>query len=153
VHPAGSKEGRERIPLFIGSYLIHNPSNVFSMHVISMQIVRFNNNRRSRTSISCQCTLPVNIIFTNFITLNNYSHLGSRTAVISLTLLTPKHWKGSNMAISSVHRLLKNDPIVKQGSCIREPICWLHFLFYFSILDQEPTRLGIRVLDTLMVPY
>jgi hypothetical protein len=45
-------KGRELVPLVVGSYLTHGPSNV-----ACMQIVRFDNNERSRTSI------PANTIF------------------------------------------------------------------------------------------
>jgi hypothetical protein len=44
----GTKEGGELVLLMVGSYLSHSPSNVVNMHII-----RFNNNRRFRTSISC----------------------------------------------------------------------------------------------------
>jgi len=53
TQPAGTKEGRELVLLVVGNYLTHNLSNV-----IYMQIVRSNNNRRFRISISCQCNLP-----------------------------------------------------------------------------------------------
>jgi len=47
AQPVGTKEGRELVPLLVGSYLTQNPSNV-----TNMQIVRSNNNRRSKTNIS-----------------------------------------------------------------------------------------------------
>jgi hypothetical protein len=47
TQPVGIKKGRELVLLVVGSYLTHNPSNV-----TNMQIVRFNNNRRFKTSIS-----------------------------------------------------------------------------------------------------
>jgi hypothetical protein len=52
THSQGTqkKKGRELVPLMVGSYLTHCPSNV-----ACMQIVRFNSNRRPRTSIICQC--------------------------------------------------------------------------------------------------
>jgi hypothetical protein len=40
-----TKEGRKLIPFVVGNYLTHNP-----FHVACMQIVRFNSNRRSRTT-------------------------------------------------------------------------------------------------------
>jgi hypothetical protein len=49
MYPTRIKEGRELVPLMIGNYLTYNPSNV-----THMQIVRSNNNRRSRTNISRQ---------------------------------------------------------------------------------------------------
>jgi hypothetical protein len=53
TQPVRTKEGRELVPLVVGNYFTHNLSNV-----ICMQIVKFNNNRRSRISIFCQCNLP-----------------------------------------------------------------------------------------------
>jgi hypothetical protein len=60
------REGRKLVPLVVGSYLTHKPSNV-----ANMQIVKSNSNRRSRTSISrqlniylynkCQSTMKSNI--------------------------------------------------------------------------------------------
>jgi hypothetical protein len=47
AHPAGTKEGRELVPLLVDSYLTHSLSNV-----TCMQIVRSNSNRRLRTSKS-----------------------------------------------------------------------------------------------------
>ncbi len=41
AQPAGTKEGKELIPLVVGNYLTHSLSNV-----TCMQIVRSNNNRR-----------------------------------------------------------------------------------------------------------
>jgi len=54
ARPTRTEEGREIVPLVVGSYLTHNPSNV-----AYMQIMKSNNNRRSRTSISCQHNLPL----------------------------------------------------------------------------------------------
>jgi hypothetical protein len=54
AQPVGTKEGRELVLLVVGGYFTHNPFNV-----ADMQIVRFNNNRRSKTSISHQCNLPL----------------------------------------------------------------------------------------------
>jgi hypothetical protein len=48
------KKRRKLIPFVVGSYLTHCPSNV-----TYMQIVKSNNNGRSRTSITCQCNLPL----------------------------------------------------------------------------------------------
>jgi hypothetical protein len=53
VQLAKPKEGRELVPLVVGNYFTHNPFNV-----TSMQIVKFDSSRRSRTSISHQCNLP-----------------------------------------------------------------------------------------------
>jgi len=53
VQPRGVKEGKELVPLMVESYFTHNLSNV-----ICMQVVRSNNNRRPRTSISHQHNLP-----------------------------------------------------------------------------------------------
>jgi hypothetical protein len=53
AHSTWTKEGRELVPLMEGSYFNHNPSNA-----TYMQIVRFNNNRRFRISISYQRNLP-----------------------------------------------------------------------------------------------
>jgi hypothetical protein len=53
VQLVGTKEGRELIPLMVGIFFTHNLSNVAYMH-----IMRFNNNRRPRTSIFCQHNLP-----------------------------------------------------------------------------------------------
>ncbi len=47
------REGKELILLVVGSYLTHKPFNV-----VDMQIVKSNNNRRFRTSISHQCNFP-----------------------------------------------------------------------------------------------
>jgi len=52
VQPRSTKERKELVPLMVGSYLTHNHSNL-----ACMQIVRSNNDRRSRTSISRQCNL------------------------------------------------------------------------------------------------
>ncbi len=48
----GAKRGREPVYFIVGSYLTHGPSNV-----TYMQIVRFNNSGRFRTSIMCQRNL------------------------------------------------------------------------------------------------
>jgi hypothetical protein len=48
-----NQRGRELVPLVMGNYRIHNPSNV-----IFMQIMRSNSNRSFITSISHQCNLP-----------------------------------------------------------------------------------------------
>jgi hypothetical protein len=47
------KKGKELIPLVVGSYFTHNPSNV-----TCMQIMRSNSNGRFRTSITCQHNFP-----------------------------------------------------------------------------------------------
>jgi hypothetical protein len=47
------KKRRELVPLMVGSYLTHNPPNV-----TCMQIMKSNNNERSKTSITCQHNLP-----------------------------------------------------------------------------------------------
>jgi hypothetical protein len=49
-----TKEGKELVPLTVGSYFTHNPSNV-----ANMQIVRSNSNKRSRTSFSYQRNIPL----------------------------------------------------------------------------------------------
>jgi hypothetical protein len=56
VQPARTKkkEGRELVLLVVGNYFTHNLSNV-----VCIQIVRFNNNERSRISITCQRNLPL----------------------------------------------------------------------------------------------
>jgi hypothetical protein len=46
------KKGRKLVPLMVRNYLIHDPSNV-----TYMQILRFNINGRSRTSITRQHNL------------------------------------------------------------------------------------------------
>jgi hypothetical protein len=51
---ARTKEGKDLIPLTVGNYFTHNPFNV-----AFMQIVKSNNNKKSKTSISCQCNLPL----------------------------------------------------------------------------------------------
>ncbi len=71
---AGTKVGRELVPLMVRSYLTHNPSDVVSMQivrsnsnrsylthnpsdVVSMQIVRSNSNRsgnQSRQHANCE---------------------------------------------------------------------------------------------------
>jgi len=48
TQPARTKEGRELVPFVVGSYFTHNLFNV-----VYMQIMKSNNNRRSRTNISC----------------------------------------------------------------------------------------------------
>ncbi len=48
------KKRKELVPFMVGSYFIHNPSNV-----TCMQIKRFNNNWRFRTRIICQCNFPL----------------------------------------------------------------------------------------------
>jgi hypothetical protein len=48
------KKGRELIPLVVGSYFTHGPPNV-----ACTQIMGFNSNGRSKTSIVCQCNLPL----------------------------------------------------------------------------------------------
>ncbi len=48
------KKGEKLVPLMIGSYLTHNPFNV-----TYIQIVRSNNNGRSRKNITYQCNLPL----------------------------------------------------------------------------------------------
>ncbi len=52
--PAKSKERRKLIPFMVGSYFTHSPYNV-----ANMQVVRSNNNRRSRSNIFCQCNLAL----------------------------------------------------------------------------------------------
>jgi hypothetical protein len=47
-------KGREPVPLLVGSNLTCGLSNVDCM-----QIVRSNNNGRFRTSITCQCNIPL----------------------------------------------------------------------------------------------
>jgi hypothetical protein len=54
AQPTRTKEGRELVPLVVGSYLTHHPSNV-----TCMQIVRSNSNRRFRASISRQRNHPL----------------------------------------------------------------------------------------------
>jgi hypothetical protein len=49
-----NKRGRELVPLAVGSYFTHNPSNV-----ACMQIMRSNNSGRPRTSITRQHNLPL----------------------------------------------------------------------------------------------
>jgi hypothetical protein len=51
---AGIKESRELVPLVVGSYLTHSPSNV-----ASKQIVRSDNKTMFRTSISYQRNLSL----------------------------------------------------------------------------------------------
>jgi hypothetical protein len=53
TQPARTKEGRELVPFVVGSYFTHNLFNI-----VYMQIMKSNNNRRSRTNISCQRNLP-----------------------------------------------------------------------------------------------
>jgi hypothetical protein len=45
VQPIATKEGRELVPLLVGSYVTHSPFNV-----TYMQIVRFNSYRRPKKS-------------------------------------------------------------------------------------------------------
>jgi hypothetical protein len=47
------KKRRELIPLVVGTYLTHNPYNV-----TYMQIMKSNNNGRSKTNITQQHNLP-----------------------------------------------------------------------------------------------
>jgi hypothetical protein len=54
VQPARTKIIIIIIPLIIGSYLIHSPSDV-----AYIQVMRSNNNKRSRTSIFHQQNLPL----------------------------------------------------------------------------------------------
>jgi hypothetical protein len=35
MQPAGTKEGRELVPLVVGSYFTHHPSNVTYMHNVN----------------------------------------------------------------------------------------------------------------------
>jgi hypothetical protein len=49
IDTKNQKKARKLIPLMVQSYLTHGPSNV-----ANMQIVRFNSNGRSRTSITYQ---------------------------------------------------------------------------------------------------
>jgi hypothetical protein len=48
-----NRKGQEPVPLIVGNYFTHNPSNV-----VDMQIMGFNSNGRFRISITCQCNLP-----------------------------------------------------------------------------------------------
>ncbi len=48
------KKGRKLVPLMVQNYFTHNPSSV-----PYIQIMRYNNNGRSRTSITCQHNLPL----------------------------------------------------------------------------------------------
>jgi len=48
------KKKRELVPLVVGSYFTHGPSNV-----AYMQIVKSNSNGRPRTSITRECNLPL----------------------------------------------------------------------------------------------
>ncbi len=52
AQPTRTKKGRELVPLVVGSYLTHGPSNV-----TNMQIMKSNNNGRSKK------TSPANVIF------------------------------------------------------------------------------------------
>jgi hypothetical protein len=54
VQPARTKEGKELVPLMVGSYLTHSPSNV-----VCMQIMKSNSNGKSKTNISHQSNLPL----------------------------------------------------------------------------------------------
>jgi hypothetical protein len=53
AQPAGTKKGEKLVPLVVGSYLTHCPSNV-----INMQIMGSNTNGRSRINITRQCNFP-----------------------------------------------------------------------------------------------
>jgi len=53
AQPTRTKEGRKLIPFVVGGYFTHSPSNV-----ACMQIVKFNSNKRFRTSTSRQHNLP-----------------------------------------------------------------------------------------------
>jgi len=64
--PIGTKEGGKLKPFVVGSYLTHNLSNV-----TSMQIMKFNSNRRYRTNISCQVIYDQNVALRNFYVLRN----------------------------------------------------------------------------------
>jgi len=52
-NPQEVEKGKELVPLMVGKYFTHSPSNV-----ACMQIVKYNNNGRSKTNIACQCNLP-----------------------------------------------------------------------------------------------
>jgi hypothetical protein len=52
AQPIRTKKGRGLVPLVVGSYLTHGPSNV-----TNMQIVKSNNNGRSKRSITRQCNI------------------------------------------------------------------------------------------------
>jgi hypothetical protein len=54
AQPTWTKEGKKLVPLMVRSCLIHIPSNI-----ACMQIVSSSSNRRFRTSISCQHNLPL----------------------------------------------------------------------------------------------
>jgi len=54
VYPTKTKEGKELIPFVLERYLTH----ILSNYVACMQIMRFNNNYRSRTNISYQHNFP-----------------------------------------------------------------------------------------------
>jgi hypothetical protein len=54
TQPVGTKKGRKLVLLMVRTYLTHNPLNV-----TCMQIMRFNYNGRSRTSIIYQLNLPL----------------------------------------------------------------------------------------------
>jgi hypothetical protein len=40
-NPGGTKEGRELVPLMVGNYLTHNPSNATCMHISYKDYSRF----------------------------------------------------------------------------------------------------------------
>jgi len=48
------EKGKELVPLVVGGNLTHDPFTV-----TCMQIMKSNSNGRSRTSITCQCNLPL----------------------------------------------------------------------------------------------
>jgi hypothetical protein len=54
TQPTRTKEGKERASMFRGRKLFHHSS----FNVTCMQIVRFNSNKRYKTSISHQCNFP-----------------------------------------------------------------------------------------------
>jgi RNA recognition motif-containing protein len=53
-NPQEPKKRRKQVPLMVGNYFTHSPSNV-----TCMQIVRYNSNERSRTSITRQHNFPL----------------------------------------------------------------------------------------------
>jgi hypothetical protein len=52
--PQELKKGKKLIPFMVGSYLTYSPSNV-----TCMQILKFNNNGKSRTRIIFQHNFPL----------------------------------------------------------------------------------------------
>jgi len=52
TQPTRTKEGKERVCFVVGSYF-----TTALLNVTCMQIVRFNNNKKYKTSISHQCNL------------------------------------------------------------------------------------------------